>query len=674
MSDPLLTLQVLAKTLRGPLSFLRADASDLYDIVPDLARSLPRPQQIFMAEESSSPLVGFPILVSEGMTALREALIEALKVEERTQVMMLRRESHDPSHYREVWDQYLGLLERITENVTTSSYGRNFPNIFWLQHSLDVARVLKETPRRVMRLDSTIGREHGGAIKYGVLYKYLDRVLKLTYDLVSRLAADTEEAEGELFPALLTKMRDNVLVFTEDYISTDLGELVTYLDANVRIDSRDFRYRLAKISEWHSRLVKQGDSIIGTVKNLLGADPTTDPRVLFKYRGYVSYLASRPDYDPQRYFDPTLTKVWERLLVKLKEFELLHGMRRLVVPLHDKDGDLLFEERSLNRTWTGPMTRRVSAATRPMDFMAPWVVDPSVARYGLIYDVTDFSHIVSVLRRSGETLQDRSFRMMFRFQRRVNRTALAYRLTLEKYLGDGAFFSGREPWRLVAAAIQVQRYYKQALAEGFPFDRGMRIALNFGHYRLLPVQGAQAGEPDRYEFFGHGVVELARLTSGKSMREIEEIKILLVNMGYPSRTVDKFFAPLADKRTDLVDKNEEERRFYAYINRNGKLVNEGIVATEQFIEHLAKGVEVDQLHWTVYAGREFVVLPLPAIDTVIPVGIRKLGIASLKGLDPLPAYEIVDGSSWEIESLRAAPTTDLMPALERGYAQGLAES
>ena len=41
----------------------------------------------------------------------------------------------------------------------------------------------------------------------------------------------------------------------------------------------------------------------------------------------------------------------------------------------------------------------------------------------MIYDISSFSEIVSLLRWSGADRQDESFRAIFRFQRRVNRFA-----------------------------------------------------------------------------------------------------------------------------------------------------------------------------------------------------------------------------------------------------------
>ncbi|HEV8240784.1 MAG TPA: hypothetical protein VGS57_15570 [Thermoanaerobaculia bacterium] len=674
MSELLPSLASLARALRGPLSFLRDDPEELYRLMPELLQLLPLPQRVYLADEGATPLVGYPVLASPGMKQLRETLASYIRAEEEAQVAALLRGAVDAPGLQAAWESYRAPLARATENVTTSSYGRHFPDFFWLLHSLDVARLLKETPRRITRLNLNLGKEQGGPLKYKVLYRYLDRVLSLTYDLARRLADDTEELEEEIFPPLLSRMRDNVLIFTEDHISPDLAELTHYLHGYLKIDGADLRFRYAKLVEWLQERLAADSDLRAAATHLLRVPPHAEARDLIRYRGFVEYLAGLPGYDSRVLFSPEQVQVWEALLVKLKEFELFHGIRRLVVSVQQHDNALVLVDRSLNRTWVaGPPTVEVSSATRPLDFMAPWVVDPQISRFGMIYDVTDFSHIVSLLRRASSDEQDRSFRLMFRFQRRVHRLAASQRLKLEKYLGDGAFYSARDAYRMLIVGLQVQRYYRQALEEGFPFNRGMRIALNFAQYRLLPIHGGGVNEPERYEFFGHGVVELSRLTTGKSMRELEEFKVLLVNLGYPEATVHRFFAPLTTAEHDVVDKREERRAFYAYINRNGNLVNEGIVATSQLVERLADEEPAQKLYPLRYEGRGYVALALELPDGKCLAGIRKLGIVKLKGLEPLAIYELVDGGPFPA-GLQPLPGADLMTALDRDYATALTET
>lgn len=670
-----MNLRAILPHLQGPFSFLRPEEEEVRRLVAAGRFELPRPQPIYLEDETATPLAGFPILVSDRLRALREALIQYVLQEERFQAAILRREPGDRKGYAQAWEGYRAQLARAVENATISSYGRQFPELFWLHHSLDLSALLKETPRRVTRDDPELGRRHGDEIRYRVYDRFVDRLQAAMYDLVQRVASDTDEVEEEIFPRLLTRMVENVLIFTEDHVSPNLGELNGYFAGHLRLDGRDLRQRLEALAAWHRARLAADPELVRVVRQLLGGDPDRDRDLLVR-SGYVGYLAGLPGYDPQALLPAPLVQVWERLLWKLKEFELLHALRRLMVPVQRAGDRYVTSRDGLNRTLVGRTEVPLSATTRPYDFMAPWVVDPQVHRFGMIYDIADFSEVVSVLRRSGAEVQDSSFREMFRFQRRVNRMADGRRLKLEKYLGDGAFYSSRRGQRLLVAAVGVQRLYAQALAEGFPFDRGIRIALNYGQYRLIPIHVSESGA-ERYEFFGHGLVELSRLTTGKAIREIEEIRTMLVNLGYREDVVHRFFAPLLQRNVDTVDPLAQARRFHAYINRNGNLVNEGIVATAQFLEQLDAENRFEDLRRAVEGDRRYVAVEIldrsaaggapgrRAQPASFAVGLRKLGVASLKGLDRLPVFEVVDLGHRAFAELDPMHGPGLMAAIER---------
>ena len=352
----------------------------------------------------------------------------------------------------------------------------------------------------------------------------------------------------------------------------------------------------------------------------------------------------------------------------------MNALRRAMVLVERRGDVLLGRERIFGRPGLAVEPRRLSASTRPLDFMAPWVIDPLVSRFGLVYDIAEFTETVTMLRRSGALEQDRSFRLMFRFQRKVNRIASQNRAKMEKYLGDGAFYSSREARPMVVLAILIQRSYREALAKGFPFSKGLRIALNHGQYRLLPIQIGTQAEFERYEFFGHGVVELTRLTTGKSTREIEEIKNLLITHGYPESTVNRFFAPMTRQNLDVVDKIEENRGFYSYINQNGSLVNEGIVATWDFVSRLAAEGAFHRAFRLADGPRTYIAVKLEGPGSSLLVGIRKLGVAQLKGLDRLPIYEIVDAAVWGDNTLMELRGANLVEMIEREFNASLRES
>src|SRR3954447_6474080 len=263
----------LLQILPGPFNFLSTDPEEVRRLLPDLPRALPMPRAIFLEDESATPIQGFPVFLSAGLLGLRAALRDLLEAEEAVQVAGLRREGHDVKAHTQSWDRYTTLLCRAVENATISSYGRGYPAVFWLQHSLDVARLLKDVPKRILRRDSEIGRRYGDAIKYRILDRFLDRVLSTMYDLMARLAVATEEGEEELFPRLLTRLRDNVLLFTEDYIGRDLAELSSYFAGSLRIDGRDLRRRLEELSRWHFEQLATDPGLRAALTHLLRAAP-----------------------------------------------------------------------------------------------------------------------------------------------------------------------------------------------------------------------------------------------------------------------------------------------------------------------------------------------------------------------------------------------------------------
>ena len=660
----------LLQLLTGPFNFLRRDPDELRRIVPDADRILPPVQRIYLEDDAATPLLGFPVLASAELRSLERAFEQYVVLEEEVELAVLQRAAFDSQAFQGAWERYRLLLMRAAENVTTASYGRSFPAIFWLWHSSVMAKVFKETPKRFLRRDLSAGREHGDGLKYRVFQKVIDRLTNLNYELVQRLSSDTDEEEEQLFPALFTRMCDNLLILTEDHVSPNLAELSSYFSGCLHLDGRDFRARLLRVGEWYAGQLRE-DADLAQLAVAFGLARTDDPRTHLNRPGLVTYLAGRPSYDRESLLSPTLVQVWESLLLKLKEFEILQGLRRSVVLCERQGGALLGRVRSPAPGSAGGEWASLSAATRPLDFMAPWVVDPLVSRFGLIYDISDFTETVTMLRRSGSLEQDRSFRMMFRFQRKVNRLATQHRAKLEKYLGDGAFYSSREARHLLALALLIQRAYREALTRGFPFSKGLRIALNHGQYRLLPIRIGVATESERYEFFGHGVVELTRLTTGKSARDIDEIKTLLVTYGYPEATVNRFFAPMVRHNIDVVDKGEHQRDFYAYINENGTLVNEGIVATGDFVARLAAERAYDRVFRLVDGDRTWIAVKLDVPGHSLLAGLRKIGVAQLKGLDNTPLYEIVDATLWGDNTLLELRGMELVEMVEREFRASL---
>ena len=256
---------------------------------------------------------------------------------------------------------------RAVENATISSYGRQFPAIFWLHHSLDLARLLKETPKRIAAprpRDRPPARRRHQVPRLRAVSS--TACCQATYELVQRLAGATEEAEEALFPRLLTRMRDNVLVFTEDHISRDLAELAATSTAPAHRRPRPppaarragalarraarGRPRAAQHRRPPARH-RPGRAARRAAEAPRLREPTSPP--------------ARPT-NPARLLPPALVPVWESLLLKLKEFELLHALRRAMVPVERRAGRRARLPRAVRRRRNGYRRQRRAAPSPPL--------------------------------------------------------------------------------------------------------------------------------------------------------------------------------------------------------------------------------------------------------------------------------------------------------------------
>ncbi|RMF81929.1 MAG: hypothetical protein D6739_08775, partial [Nitrospirae bacterium] len=229
--------------------------------------------------------------------------------------------------------------------------------------------------------------------------------------------------------------------------------------------------------------------------------------------------------------DPATRGVLLSLGMALKRSELVMALRRRVARVATPGPAPVLTDRR------PPVA--LAPTIRPFDFARPGVVDSAVRRFGLIYDLVSFTTELEEVRKAGRAAEERALRFMFAFQSGLADIAARYRLQFEKHLGDGAFYSARRALRVVGAACEILLRYDALRERGFPFTRGIRMAANFATYHLVPMPSPDAGGV-RYEFFGHGIVELARLTTGKAEREIEEMAEFLLHAGYDPGEVDRF--------------------------------------------------------------------------------------------------------------------------------------
>ncbi len=653
--------RVLGRDLRQPLWLTREEAAGAWiSVLPELAR-LPAPYPIYGQDEETVLTYGYPVLVPPALEQLRRELERHLVVEVD---FRLADNANEAEGKREVMvhrEHSLRSLTAIFENVLLNDYGRGLTEVLLLFLSGEFSRLLQRVPAVARARDTAPGGpQQGEVIRWAVAAAFADLLQRAFFaagDELKRLASVAAPAP----PALLPAVCQDQLLLVESVVPPDIEPLAEYVRTRLRCDcsalvaARDTAF--ARLREVLDRV----PSFAGVVHMALGASVALDrPQVLHDSR--VIEALRRAGLTERIGLSNRDAQILGELGQRLKRFEVLAALRRRVLTVLTDGPDLRLVSR------TGKVT--ISHSLRPFDFTRPGVVDTAVKRFGMIYDLTNFTALLEEVRKRGQSAEEKALRFMFAFLSRLDEIRRLRRLTFEKFLGDGAFYSSRRALRMIAAACEMQQVYDQLRSRGFPFDQGIRCAMNFGSYRLLPLPGDD--ETSRFEFFGHSVVELVRLTTGKSVREVDEIAEFLVHSGFDPAQVDAFLAPLATARSgrrELVG-----QPYPAWIDAHGVLVNEGIVLSVPFLdelstelrEHSPKVIEAWDQPWAVFPTD-------PGKSDTLWFGLRYLGVARLKGLPPL---ELVAAVTWPELPAGARPAPqerNLLELLRRLDAQRVSE-
>jgi hypothetical protein len=619
----------------------------LRELFPSPETLLPQPYKIFSADESVQPTLGYPVAETIVLKELDARLERWLGEEIACQIN--RATSREKAQM--TWAAYLGALLKSAENALMSNLLGDYHGVFWLAHSFDLAKQFSAIPRRINALDTQAGRALGETLKYRIFGRWVSETREQMSQLASRAASllDGEEQRGLQFFRML---QDDVLLFTEEFIGPDLRELRTFITGYLRRDFQAFRDSYERMRSTATDLL-QRDRTFRAALPLFGVNPDQgitlalllDPRFqtfLFDHSA-MQNAVTREDREQ-----------FQLIARRVREFAVLNQLRRGISWMTvQPDGQIVSADRRGSTSY--------SRSTRPVDFGRPGVVDPMVHRFGMIYDISAFSETLGSLRRGGGKEELRSYRQMLHFQRKLDQITQRHLLQFEKFLGDGAFYTTRRAIRLVRAAVEIQRCYSEMKRKGFAFNKGLRVAVNYGYYRLLPMKMSLGSTEVTTEFYGPGIVELSRLTTGKANKEIEEIAGFLVSHGYEPSKVQQFFAPLA-RGVEVVDSVQQSREFYAYLDGNKHLVNEGIVASLGLLQELSAELASEgQALSRIKAQFGTFIGFAPAIGDVELVGIRMLGMVSLKGLDDVEVAEIVPFAT--AEAVEVSPLESPEPLL-----------
>lgn len=574
----------------------------LVDTLGRSAGMFPVPAKIFLLDEMEPKGYGFPLTRTPALDDLETRLQRWLDEERTARGVPTVRANDLLLAYR---DQVL----RLARNAFDSSVLADYHSVFWLMHTQQTSRLFTAFGRKLV--DSGIGRDEAERVRYALHQKW-----------TAAMRESTADNHGFLELAL-----ENPLISVEEFVSPDLRELRGYFLAHLRRDYTAFRKGFDAIRAALGDLLGR-DNVLRRAITLLGYPESSVPHVVAVLDPRVrSLLEEHPSYEP-----PPGASSIDLVSKRLLELFIVQSLRRGILWMKTTaDGENVSDD--------GTATQ-YSRAIRPMNFGRRGVVEPIVYRYGLVYDITSFTETLGEIARGGKGEEQSSYRQMLDFQRELVELVRRYGLQFEKFLGDGAFYTSRRATRSIHAAVAIQQFYSEQRSRGFAFNRGMRIALNYGYYRLLPMQVSSDGT-QLMEFYGPGIVELSRLTTGKTTKELEDIQHLLLTHGYDQQEVYRFFAPLS-RSVDHLDSAQQAREFYAYVNENGHLINEGIVCSIPFVQQLSTEIIEDgqrlyrlRTPWSLYLG-------FPgSSDSGGYIGVRILGSVSLKGIGAQEIGEVV---------------------------------
>jgi hypothetical protein len=600
------------------------------ELFGDAAPAVPHPYWLYSEAEQAPILLGFPLRVSSTWEAFGRELTRLLEAEASYRRSLALHDEVSKAPLVEHRRLLVGRIAEILDNAYLHDYGQRLPEIFLLILTREISERLRAAVRTLATNTPELPPRVVDEIRYAIAQRLADVTHRARTHALDRLRNAEAVKPSTASRAFADLLRDDLLPFGEMRFGAELRELSSFIQGHLHLDAARFQGLFRSTTQQLQEL-RELDPNFDRVLASMDAEAPALPadRLLFS-KAVIDLLEIWPH--PRT---PSLSPDMRRLLIDLacrcKRFEVISTLRDRIFPVSDRGFRTV--------TQVQGQVVQLSNSTRPFDFTSPGVLPSVVRRYGLLYDLVEFTQIIEELRRRGRGTEEQAMRQMVRFLGRVDEIRERHRLRFEKFLGDGAFYSARSARGIFLAGAELRLLYERMRKQGFPFERGLRLAMNVGTYHLLPMFSA-AGDRSHFEFFGHGLVELARLTTGKTTHEVEDITDFLIAAGYDLNRVLQFLEPVrhSNRFTEFI----KDRPYAAFIAENGELVNLGGVATESFLRDLeADWGEPHAMQAEQYGMRWLLIPTGPEGDEAPWVGLRALGTARLKGLEPTQLAEVM---------------------------------
>ena len=157
----------------------------LHELFGQPERLLPQPYKIFPADETQPPVLGFAVADSAVMRELELKLDRWLTEETTWQVNRAGLKDKATAAF----NAYIAALMKAAENALISNLLSDYHAIFWLTHSLDLARHFSMIPRRISAHDSQAGRHLGDSLKYRIFGRWVSETRDQMNQMIGRASA-----------------------------------------------------------------------------------------------------------------------------------------------------------------------------------------------------------------------------------------------------------------------------------------------------------------------------------------------------------------------------------------------------------------------------------------------------------------------------------------------------
>lgn len=606
----------------------------------EAASRVPAPFWLYGDDERTIVTLGFPFQVTSSWEGFCRELARLLELEARYRLARLQGQSFDKQPLVKKREELLALATPLLAHALEQDFGRLFPEILWLALSRETALRFSELRGEVVSWAPGTGKLDLAKITYLAAQRVVEVLENAEQQAVHWLKSAAPWVNPETGRRFGQLLRQDLVPFVSLQATRDQQELDLFLAGRLGLEPAQFRRVVAEKAEALDVLRQKDPGFLETLA-LLDEEAPSLPSVRLLFHPPTLRLLSVWRHPATPRLSAELFSLLEDLGGRLRRFEVVAALRARILPVASSGSRLVAK--------SGSQVVRLSPSVRAFDFTSPTVVPSAVRRYGLVYDLVEFTQILEDLRRRGLRAELEALRFMLRFQYEWEKLRTEHRLRLEKFLGDGAFYSCRSAQSLFFAAVQGRLIYEELREQGCPFNHGLRMALNVGTYHLLPMMG---GQKVSFEFFGQGLVELSRLTTGKSPKEVEDIADFLVARGYDLHKVLEFLEPV--RHESRLPEFAQERPYAAYLLENGELQNLGTVLTEAFLRELELEWSNPRLGQVEAWGLPWLVVMAGMGGTGPWAGLRFLGVIHPKGLEPFPLYEMV---AWR----QAPPGLSMLP-------------